>query len=185
MRKLLFLLMLSVSGLIASAQETRVTGKVINAAGEPVAGASVIVKGQDRGTSTNTAGEFTITVPRGTTLVITNIGFAPYEIIANKSSLTATLSADNTQLSDVVVVGYGTQRRSAITGSIVTLKSDALTRRQVASASNLLQGLAPGVTVQQQSGNREPMQHPSGSGALVAYLPVLILWLLLTAWFLR
>jgi hypothetical protein len=49
MRKLLFLLMLSLSGLIASAQETRVTGKVINAAGEPVAGASVIVKGQDRG----------------------------------------------------------------------------------------------------------------------------------------
>ncbi|MEJ7766609.1 MAG: TonB-dependent receptor, partial [Chitinophagaceae bacterium] len=66
--------------------------------------------------------------------------------------LSVSLRADNTQLSDVVVVGYGTQRRSSITGAVVTIKNEALTRRQVASTSNLLQGLAPGVTVQQQSG---------------------------------
>lgn len=161
MRKLLFLLMLSVSGLLASAQETRVTGKVTNATGEPVGGASVVVKGKNKGTATNAAGEFTINVPRGATLVITSIGFAPQEITANNNNLTATLRADNTQLSDVVVVGYGTQRRSAITGSVVTLKSEALTRRQVASTSNLLQGLAPGVTVQQQSGK------PGGDAASI------------------
>jgi TonB-linked SusC/RagA family outer membrane protein len=161
MRKLLFLLMLSLSGLLASAQETRVTGKVTNATGEPVGGASVVVKGKNKGTATNAAGEFTINVPRGATLVITSIGFAPQEITANNNNLTATLRADNTQLSDVVVVGYGTQRRSAITGSVVTLKSEALTRRQVASTSNLLQGLAPGVTVQQQSGK------PGGDAASI------------------
>ncbi len=149
MRKLLFLLVLSISGLLALAQETRVTGKVTTATGEPVAGASVVVKGQSKGAATNAAGNFTITVPKGATLVVTSIGFAPQEITANNTNLTATLIADNNQLSDVVVVGYGTQRRAAITGAVVTLKSEALTRRQVASTSNLLQGLAPGVTVQQ------------------------------------
>ncbi len=152
MRKLFVFLLLSVSTLLASAQETRVSGKVTNVSGEPVPGASVVVKGRSNGVATNAAGEFTIGVPAGSTLVITSIGFSPQEISANSNNLTAVLKADNSQLSDVVVVGYGTQRRSAITGAVVTIKNDALTRRQVASASNLLQGLAPGVTVQQQSG---------------------------------
>ncbi|MEJ7740684.1 MAG: TonB-dependent receptor [Chitinophagaceae bacterium] len=152
MRTLLLLLLLVASGLLASAQETRVTGRVTNANGEPVAGASVVVKGQTNGVATNLAGEYTISVPRGATLVISSIGFTPQEITANRTYISATLIADNTQLSDVVVVGYGTQRRSAITGAVVTIKNEALTRRQVASTSNLLQGLAPGVTVQQQSG---------------------------------
>ncbi|MGI8634251.1 MAG: TonB-dependent receptor plug domain-containing protein, partial [Segetibacter sp.] len=162
MRKLLLLLMLPFIGLFALAQETRVTGKVTNAAGEPVAGASVVVKGQRKGVATNTGGEFTISVPKGATLVITSIGFAPEEIRANGTNLSATLKSDNNQLSDVVVVGYGTQRRANITGSVVTLKNDVLTRRQVASTSNLLQGLAPGVSVQQQSGK------PGGDAASIS-----------------
>ncbi len=91
MRKLLFLLVLSITGLLALAQETRVTGKVTTATGEPVAGASVVVKGQSKGAATNAAGNFTITVPKGATLVITSIGFAPQEITANNTNLTATL----------------------------------------------------------------------------------------------
>ncbi len=95
MRKLLFLLVLSITGLLALAQETRVTGKVTTATGEPVAGASVVVKGQSKGAATNAAGNFTITVPKGATLVVTSIGFAPQEITANNTNLTATLIADN------------------------------------------------------------------------------------------
>ncbi|HZG25507.1 MAG TPA: SusC/RagA family TonB-linked outer membrane protein, partial [Chitinophagaceae bacterium] len=161
MRKILFLLMLSLSGLLVSAQQTTVKGKVTNSTGEPLAGTSVIVKGQRSGVATNAAGEFTITVPAGSTLVVTSVGFTPREFPANSDNLAITLTADNTQLSDVVVVGYGTQSRAAITGSVVTIKNEALTRRQVASTSNLLQGLAPGVTVQQQSGK------PGGDAASI------------------
>jgi TonB-linked SusC/RagA family outer membrane protein len=162
MRKLLFLLMLSFTILIALAQDTRVMGKVTNATGAPVAGASVVVKGRNRGVATNVAGEFTITVPRGAVLQITSIGYTAKEITATGTNLTATLQPDDTQLSDVVVVGYGTQSRAAVTGAVVTIKNEALTRRQVASTSNLLQGLAPGVTVQQQSGK------PGADGASIS-----------------
>jgi TonB-dependent SusC/RagA subfamily outer membrane receptor len=152
MIKLLFLLMLSLSGLLLSAQQNPTTGKVTNASGEPVIGASVVVKGQNRGVATDATGAFTIDAPKGATLVITSVGFTAREVVAGGAPLAVTLLTDNTLLTDVVVVGYGTQRRAAITGSVVTLKNEALTRRQVASASNLLQGLAPGVSVQQQSG---------------------------------
>lgn len=158
--KLLFMLMLSVSALLATAQETSVTGRVTNGAGEPVTGASVVVKGRNKGVVTNAAGAFTIKVQNGTTLVISSIGYVPQEVTAG-SNINAVLRNDNTQLSDVVVVGYGTQRREAITGAIVTIKNEALTRRQVASTSNLLQGLAPGVTVRQESGK------PGGDAASI------------------
>ncbi|MEO6914303.1 MAG: SusC/RagA family TonB-linked outer membrane protein, partial [Chitinophagaceae bacterium] len=161
MRSLLFLLALSIFGLVASAQTTRITGKVTNESGTPLAGASVIVKGKTSGVATNAAGEFTINIPLGSTLRITSIGYAPQEIIAGSSSVTTILKPDETQLSDVVVVGYGTQSKAAVTGSIVTIKNEVLTRRQVASTSNLLQGLATGVTVQQQSGK------PGSDGASI------------------
>lgn len=150
MRQLLLLLMLSLAG-FASAQ-TRVTGKVTNATGSPLAGASVIIKGQSKGVATNIAGDFSIDAAPGAVLVFSSVGFAPQEIAASSTPMAVSLITDNNQLTDVVVVGYGTQRRSSITGAVVTIKNEALTRRQVASTSNLLQGLASGVTVQQQSG---------------------------------
>jgi hypothetical protein len=121
MRNVLFLLMLSFTCLFALGQETRVTGRVTNAADEPVAGASVVVKGRNKGVATNAAGEFAIDVPRGATLVITSIGFSLQEIVANGASLTAKLQGDNSVLGDVVVIGYGTQRRANLTGSVSTI----------------------------------------------------------------
>ncbi len=161
MRKLLLLLMLSISGLWTFAQQVLVTGKVTNASGEPIPGASIVTKGGSNGVATNTAGEFSVSATNGAKLVISSVGFVPREVTATTTPLTVILSSDNTQLSDVVVVGYGTQRRAAITGAVVTIKNEALTRRQVASTSNLLQGLAPGVTVQQQSGR------PGADGASI------------------
>lgn len=152
MRKRFFLLILSLYSLWTSAQQLQVTGKITNISGEPLSGASVLIKGSSTGVATNAAGEFTISAPTGSTLLITNVGFVQQEIKVTGSRIQITLLSDNNQLSDVVVVGYGTQRRAAVTGAVVTLKNEALTRRQVASTSNLLQGLAPGVTVQQQSG---------------------------------
>ena len=159
MNKLFFILMLLICTQLATAQETT-TGRVTNAAGEPVTGASVVIKGRSDGVVTDANGAFTIRAQRGARLVVSSIGFSPQEIIAGSNN-SIVLKTDNTQLSDVVVVGYGTQRREALTGAVVTLKNEALTRRQVASTSNLLQGLAPGVTVRQESG------HPGADAASI------------------
>jgi len=152
MRKPFLLLILCLYSLWISAQELQVTGKITNISGEPLSGASVLIKGGSNGVATNAAGEFTISAATGSTLLITSIGFLQQEVKVTSNRIQVTLLSDNNQLSDVVVVGYGTQRRAAVTGAVVTIKNEALTRRQVASTSNLLQGLAPGVTVQQQSG---------------------------------
>src|SRR5688572_12382008 len=160
MRKLIFLFMLCTTCYSAFAQQ-QLTGKVTNAAGEPVPGASVISKGGSNGVATNTAGEFSIRAAAGETLVISSVGFVTREFTASLTGMVISLTSVNAELADVVVVGYGTQRRAAITGAVVTIKNEALTKRQVASTSNLLQGLAPGVTVQQQSGR------PGADGAAI------------------
>lgn len=161
MRKSLLMLMLCCVVLTAWAQETRVSGKVINSAGEPVAGASVLIKGKSSGVSTNAAGGFTISINPGEIVVITSVGFDAQEIRTNGSFISATLKANNDILSDIVVIGYGTQRKATLTGSVSTIKGEDLIRRQVASTSNLLQGAAPGVTVTQQSGR------PGADGASI------------------
>jgi TonB-linked SusC/RagA family outer membrane protein len=153
MRKIAFLLLLlSLHASIMLAQEQRVSGRIVNASGQPLEAVSVTVKGTARGTSTNSNGEFVIGAQNGQTLVFSIVGFANAERVVDGTTMNLSLVQGENTLDDVVVVGYGTQRRGAVTGSVVTLKNDVLTKRQVASTSSLLQGLAPGVTVQQQSG---------------------------------
>ncbi len=110
------------------------------------------VKGTQRGTTTNAAGEFAIMASRGQTLVVTSVGYGQTEAVVNGTTVNVSLRETEDRLNDVVVVGYGTQRRANLTGSVVALNNADLTRRQVASTNNLLQGITPGVTVQQQSG---------------------------------
>jgi len=163
MKKLtLILTMLCTSWLLGFAQQPRISGKVTSSeGGAPAEGVSVLVKGTKKGTRTNSAGEFTINASTGQTIVLSGIGFASKEVVVNGNQLDITLTSTSSSLNEVVVVGYGTQKKANLTGSVVAIKQEDLLKRQVATASNLLQGLAPGVTVTQQSGR------PGADGASI------------------
>jgi TonB-linked SusC/RagA family outer membrane protein len=153
MRKIaLMLLVLFFSLSAALAQELKVTGRIVNASGQPLEAVSVTVKETRKGTTTNSNGEFQISASKGQTLVFSGVGFTAVERNVEGETLNVALEETNNRLADVVVVGYGTQRRANVTGSVISLRNEDLTRRQVASTNTLLQGLTPGVTVQQQSG---------------------------------
>ncbi len=153
MRKIASLLLVLLMGWqMGHAQDMKVTGRISTAAGQPIEGISVTVKGTSRGTTTNANGDFSITAANGQTLVVSGIGFATHEKLVDGTSISFSLTETNDRLNDVVVVGYGTQRRSAITSSVSVIKGDQLTKRPMASTSMALQGFASGVVVQQGSG---------------------------------
>lgn len=152
-KRMLMLWVILASAMIVTAQETRVTGRVTSAAtGNGAEGISVTIKGTSKGVTTNSSGNFSINVNKGDRLVFSGIGFATEELTASSNTLELAMQTTAGDLGEVVVVGYGTQKKANLTGSLVTLTNAALNKRQVASTSNLIQGLAPGVTVQQQSG---------------------------------
>jgi TonB-linked SusC/RagA family outer membrane protein len=156
MRKLLSVLsamLLLVGG--AMAQNRVVTGKVTDAGGSPIPSASVVVKGTKHGTNTGPDGSFSISVPSAAkTLVISSIGFAPMEVSidgVNDVPVQLTAAARN-DLQDVVVVGYGTQRKRDLTGAIYKLKDSTLADVPISGPDQALRGKVPGVQVTQQSG---------------------------------
>jgi TonB-linked SusC/RagA family outer membrane protein len=156
---LVYGILLSLAGL---AQTGAVQGVVKDAqTGNPIEGATISVKGKTGGTTTARDGSFSLNGAAGQTLLVSSIGYKRQEVAAGTEELTILLQPVSEALTDVVVVGYGTQRRASITGAQVQLKNAELTRRQVSSASQVLQGLAPGVTVQQQSGR------PGADGASI------------------
>lgn len=134
--------------------QTTVTGTVTGkASGAPLEGATVSVKGTKLATSTNKAGAFTITVPaKSTTLLITYIGMAEQEVPITGSNLTIVMETRESSLNEVVVVGYGTQRKSNITGSISTVKTKELVQAPVGDLSNALTGRVSGVITKQTTG---------------------------------
>ena len=135
------------------AQDIKVSGKVTDAStGQPVESASILIKGESKGVTTNLSGEFTITASRGETLVISSVGYARKEVRVAGALISVILTKTDNTLSDVVVVGYGTQRKNSITSAVSTIKGEQLLKRPVSSTSMALQGLVPGVVVQQGSG---------------------------------
>ncbi|HLP72399.1 MAG TPA: TonB-dependent receptor [Bacteroidales bacterium] len=130
------------------AQQT-ITGVVKDTGGQPMSGVTVVVKGTSAGTLTGTDGKYSLPVPAGaTTLQFSFIGFTNLEVpISGKSVIDATLQQAITEMSEVVVVGYGTQRRSTVTGAITSVSSKELTSVPVATADQALQGRASGVTI--------------------------------------
>jgi TonB-linked SusC/RagA family outer membrane protein len=146
----------------AVAQQIRVAGRVTSAgSGNAAEGISVLVKGTKAGIATSASGEYSILVDKAATLIFSGIGFATQEIKVSGTTLDVVLSITAGDMGEVVVVGYGAQKKASLTGSLVTLNNAALNRRQVTSTSQALQGLAPGVTVQQQSGK------PGADGASI------------------
>ncbi len=146
----------------AVAQQINVAGRVTSASsGRPAEGISVLVKGSKKGVITNSDGNYNVSVNAGTTLIFSGLGFASQELKVSGGKLDVVLQVTVADIGEVVVVGYGSQKKASLTGSLVTLNTAALNRRQVSSTSQALQGLAPGVTVQQQSGK------PGADGASI------------------
>jgi len=152
----LFLLMSLQMGLVNEclAQNSTVTGKVTDEKGEGIPGASVAIKGTQQGTLTNVEGIYTLDVAPSATLVISFVGYLREEIgINNRSKVDVTLKSDTKALEEVVVVGYGTQRKIETTGSIASVKSDELTQLPITNVAQGLQSRVSGVQISQNSGS--------------------------------
>ena len=147
-RRLLFLALMAVCSTVAMAQG-KVTGKVVDALGEPIIGASVVVKGTSTGAVTDIDGNFTIqSVPAKGSLVISYVGYATQTVsVGGKSQVNVTLQEDRQLLDEVVVVGYGVQKKSDVTGSLARVGEEELNSRPVTNALEALQGKAAGVDI--------------------------------------
>ncbi|RYY15786.1 MAG: SusC/RagA family TonB-linked outer membrane protein, partial [Chitinophagaceae bacterium] len=139
--------------LSAQVQATVIKGKVTTANGTPIDAASVVNKTTSKGTATNTAGEFSITASPGDELAITATGHSPFEIkLKDETFLEASLKPLDGSLGEVVVVGYGTQRRRETTGAIASIKATELTQTPIANVAQGLQSRVSGVQINQNSG---------------------------------
>ena len=113
--------------------------------GQPLPGATVIIKGSTIGTSTDFEGHFTINAEAGNTLVFSYVGFEPKEVLVeNQTEINISLEEGNI-LDEVVIIGYGTQLKSDLTGSVATVSSEDITAVPVARVDQALQGRAAGV----------------------------------------
>ncbi|MEX6690686.1 TonB-dependent receptor [Danxiaibacter flavus] len=134
---------------------TIITGKVLDENGEALVGAYVLLKGTKTGVATGEKGEFAISIPDDVAkvLLITYVGKQSVEIkLGDKREITVNLLTSIEDKQEVIIVGYGSQKRENLTGSVGTVKSERLADRPTASPATLLQGLAPGVTVMQSGG---------------------------------
>jgi TonB-linked SusC/RagA family outer membrane protein len=136
----------------AAPQGAKVTGVVADQSGEPIPGANVIIKGTSTGTSTDYNGHFVLDAAIGTTLAVSFIGYVSTEVTASASPMNIRLKEDAQALEEIVVVGYGTQRRESLTGALQTLKNEKIVTATTPSVENMLSGKAPGVYVAPGSG---------------------------------
>ncbi|MDR2498265.1 MAG: TonB-dependent receptor [Tannerellaceae bacterium] len=139
---------------VGYAQNVRVSGTVSDANGDPLIGVSIVVKGDaSRGTISDAEGKFGLTAPSASsTLLFSYIGFVTQEVtIGSRREINVTLLEDAQLLEEVVVVGYGTQKRSDITGSVTSVPKERLSNLPVANFAQAIQGVAAGVNVTQNS----------------------------------
>lgn len=130
-----------------------VNGVVVDATGMPVIGANVMEKGTTNGTITDMDGKFSLEVDKDATLIFSYIGFADQEIkVGNQTSLSITLKEDAEALDEVVVVGFGTQKKVNLTGAVSSVTSEAFENRSVSNVSQALQGSMPGLNITQSHG---------------------------------
>ncbi|MQY78695.1 MAG: SusC/RagA family TonB-linked outer membrane protein [Bacteroidetes bacterium] len=140
--------------LIANAQEMTITGTVTESSGSSLPGVNIVIKGTSTGTITNVDGNYSITVPdENSILVFSFVGYLSKEVtVGNQTTLNITLATDVFGLDEIVVIGYGTQRKINVTGSVVTVQSEELLKAPVTNASDLLIGRAPGLITKQDGG---------------------------------
>ncbi|MDE6181118.1 MAG: carboxypeptidase-like regulatory domain-containing protein, partial [Phocaeicola sp.] len=130
-------------------RKSHVTGTIVDATGEPVIGANVVVKGTANGTITDIDGNFSLEVPEGSVLLVSYIGYANQEVkVGKQTKLSIALREDSEALDEVVVVGYTKQKKGLLTGSVVNMSiSEDLEKLPTTSAGNLLVGKIAGVNV--------------------------------------
>ena len=152
------------------AQNLRVTGRVLDEQGEGVIGAGVVIQGTTTGTITDFDGNFVLpSVPRGTTLEISCVGYATQVVQVTEPTMTITLEPDTRALDEAVVIAYGQQKKVTITGAVSAMGNDDIMKAPVANVANALQGNLPGVTAVQPSGMPgadEPTIRVRGTGSL-------------------
>ena len=137
--------------------QTAVSGRITDKNGESVIGATILVKGTTTGTSSDAEGRYKIVIPAAAekTLQVSYLGYKPQEIaVGTRTRIDIELESDEAQIEEVVVVGYGTLRKSDVTGAVTSVKIDKNEAAQVASFDKLLQGHAAGVQV--TTGNAAP-----------------------------
>lgn len=131
----------------------KVTGKVVDAKGEPIIGATILEEGSSNGTVTDINGNFTLDISNGKALHISYLGYSPQRILVNgHNSVTVSLKEENKQLGEVIVVGYGTQRKATVTGSVSSVNSKDLIKAPVANIATGIAGKLPGLRVVSRSG---------------------------------
>ena len=137
---------------VQSVQQTKkVSGTVVDATG-PVIGASIMEKGTSNGTVTDLDGNYSLSVGPNATLVVTYVGFKPYEVrVGNESRIDVTLEEDNTNLDEVVVIGYGTQKKKLLTGATVQVKGEDIAKLNTTNALEAMQSSTPGVQITSSS----------------------------------
>lgn len=156
MNKLYQVAILFLCGLFAmplSASADEIKGKVTDESGEPVIGAGVMVKGTTNGTITDIDGLYVINADQGQTIVFSSIGYKDEEVVVGVSNLiNVVLKTDQELLDEVVVVGYGVQKKINLTGSVSVVESEDLVGRSSSTTSNLLVGVVPNMNVTNDNG---------------------------------
>ena len=151
---ILFLLILAITTNMIYAQNTDIiSGRVSSSIGEPMIGASVMVKGTTNGTITDLDGNFKVEASSTATLIISYVGYVTQEVqIAGRKAVNITLKEDTGLLEEIVVVGFGTQKKVNLTGAVGLADAESLKERPVLNATQALQGLVPGLQITQTNG---------------------------------
>ena len=154
MRSILLILFLMTFSFSAFAQAQTVSGTVVNAEGEALPGVTVFIKGTTQGAVTDLNGIYSIAVDDpGATLVFSYVGYTTQEVaLDNRTEITVTMAVDRIGIDELVVVGYGTQRKGNLTGSIASVDGDEINISPVANTSQAIVGHLPGLLARQESG---------------------------------
>lgn len=170
--KKIFLLLTAICAVSTAIAQTKITGTVRNAESEPIAGAIVLVKGTDRATVTDGRGHYEIDANADDILVFSSMGMITSEVVIKTDTRRVDIGmlTDAHSLDEVIAVGYGTAKKSDLTGAVVSVKPSDLRNSKIGLVSDALQGLAPGVQVTQ--GNMKPGADPGivirGAGSVNA-----------------
>ena len=152
-KMLLLIFSMLVTCTVYAQENLQISGVVTLSDGTPGAGVTVAVKGTTTGTITDVNGNFKIAAPATSTLVFSQVGLARQEVaVSNRTQINVSMADDVSELNEVVVVGYGTQKKVNLTGAVSVIDGEQLSSRPVPNVTGALQGVSPGLTVLRGSG---------------------------------